>query len=326
MAILEQLDAVTNDYFMLENGKAEDNYFETSFLLDRFLKQKKGLFKRPSGGRRIRIPIRYDGNKAGFYTRGGTLDSTKREAITEVHIAWKHCYGNATILRIDTLENSGPEAMVDLVTEELEGAQESLRDILATSLYSGLEGDSENLTGINSITDTTATTNYAGYASNDIVSEDGTKVWTGKGSSTTTALSLAAIRTARTAAAYGKGKKLQPDLIATDEANYNTILGILQVQQRFTEGVKTAKVGFDGIHFEGSDIFPDRYVTKNASSNMYLLNEKHVGFAVHKKGMMVRTPWEFIAGSARDKTLKILFDGNFICNNRRANYRLSDIS
>lgn len=323
MSILEQLDAVTNDYFMMENGRALDLYFETSFLLDYFLKQKKGLFKRPTGGMKIRVPIRYDGNKVGFYTRGGTLDSTKKEAITEVHFAWKHCYGNATVLRIDTLKNSGPEAMVDLVVEELEGAQESQRDLLATSLYTGLEGDTENLTGLISLCDTTATTDYGGYSSNDIVSEDGTKVWTGKGSSTETALSLQAIRTMKTAAAYGKGKQLQPDLIATDEANYNTLLNILQVQQRFTEGGKTAKAGFAGVHFEGADVFPDRYCP---DSNMYCLNTKHVGFAVHKEGLFKRTPWEFIAGSARDKTMKILFDGNFVSNNRRANYRHSNIS
>lgn len=64
MAILAQLEAVTNDYFQIENGKAEDNYFETSFLLDYLIKQKKGIFKRPSGGEKISIPIRYDGNKA----------------------------------------------------------------------------------------------------------------------------------------------------------------------------------------------------------------------------------------------------------------------
>jgi hypothetical protein len=323
MSILTQLDAVTNDYFMIEDGKAQDNYFETSFLLDHFLKQKKGLFKRPSGGMQIRVPIRYDGNKAGFYTRGGTLDSSKQEAITEVHFAWKHLYGNATILRIDTLKNAGPEAMIDLVTEELEGAQESLRDLAATSLYLGLEGDAENFTGVNSLTETTSSTDYGGFSEDDIVSADGTKVWAGKGSSTTTVLSLSAIRDMRTAAAYGKGKQLQPDLIATDEANYNTLLAILQTQQRFTEGVKTAKAGFSGVHLEGCDVFPDRYCP---ASNMYALNSAHVGFAIHKKGMFEKTPWEFIAGSARDKTMKIFLDGNFVCNNRRANYRHSDIS
>jgi len=321
--ILTQLDAVTNDYFMIDDGSAEDNYFETSFLLDYFLKQKKGIMKRPSGGKRIRIPIRYDGNTNGFFTRGGVLDSTKREAITEVHLPWRYTYGNGTIYWVDTMENAGPEAMIDLAMEEIEGAQESLRDLLGTSIYTGLEGDTDNLTGLNAINDTTAATAYAGYASNDIVSEDGTKVWTGGGSSTTTNLTLAAIRDIKTAAAYGKGKQARPDLIATDEANYDTLLNILQVQQRFTEGVKTAKAGFSGVHFEGTDIFPDRYC---AANQMYAINTKHFGFAVHKKGMMVRMPWEFIAGSARDKTMKILFAGNAVCNNRRAMYRHADIS
>ena len=259
MAILDQLEAVTNDYFLIDNGKAEDNYFETSFLLDYLIKQKKGIFKRPNGGEKITIPIRYDGNKAGFYTRGGTLDSTKTEAITQVNFNWKHAYGNATILRIDELKNSGPEAMINLTMEELEGAQESLRDALSTSLYTGLEGDANNLTGLNSVCDTTSSTNYGGYSSDDIVSDDGTQVWTGLGSSTTTAISLGALRTIKTAAAYGKGKMARPDMMATSEANYDAILNILQIQQRFTEGIKTAKAGFNGVHFEGTDIFPDRY-------------------------------------------------------------------
>ena len=64
MAILNQLEAVTNDWFLIENGKAEDNYYETSFLLDYGIKQKKMIWKRPTGGEMISIPIRYDGNKA----------------------------------------------------------------------------------------------------------------------------------------------------------------------------------------------------------------------------------------------------------------------
>lgn len=323
MSILDQLEAVTKDFFLIEDGKAEDNYFETSFLLDYLIKQKKGIWKRPGGGQKISIPIRYDGNKAGFYTRGGTLDSTKTEAITAVNFAWKHAYGNATILRIDELKNSGPEAMINLVTEELMGAQESLRDALATSLYNGLEGDAGNLTGLNSVCNTDGDTNYGGYSANDIVSDDGGKVWTGKGSSTETVLSLNAIKAIRTAANYGKGKSSKPNFIATDETNLDTILEILEVQQRFVEGKETVDAGFSGVYYAGSEIFHDRYCP---ASNIYALNSKHVGFAIHKNGLFQRTPWEFIQGSGRDKTMKIFFDGNFVCNNRRANYRHSNIS
>jgi len=323
MAIETQLEATTNDYFQMKDGKAEDLYTEMSFLCNYHLKDKKGNYKTHKGGRKIKIPIRFDGNASGFFTRGTPLDSTKQQAVTSVYLNWKYAYGNATIYQIDSWENAGPEAQVDLIFEEIEGAQIGLNKILATSLYNGLEGDSSNLTGLNSITDTTATTDYAEYSSNDIVSADGTKVWTGLGSSTTTGLSMNAIRTIRTAAAYGDGKLSEPDIISTTETNYNTIKNILSVSQQFTEGVKTAKAGFSGVYFEGCDISPDRYCP---ASNLYAVNTKHLGFTVNPDALFKRQKWQVIAGSPNDRTMKLVFGGNLTCNNRRSCYRHSDIS
>jgi hypothetical protein len=111
--ILEQLDAATHDYFMIQGGKAADNYYETSFLLNYLLKQKKGRFETFSGGKKISVPLRYDGNTAGFFVRGGTLDSTKREAITNVNFARKFAYGNATIFWVDELANAGEAQIIE---------------------------------------------------------------------------------------------------------------------------------------------------------------------------------------------------------------------
>lgn len=323
MAIETQLEAMTDDYFKKGGKMVEDLYTETSFILDYFLKNKKGNYDAHAGGRKIKIPLRYDGNQAGFFVRGQALDSTKKEAITAVYLPWRYAYGNATIYQIDSWENAGPEQKVNLVVEEIEGAQIGLNKILATSLFTGLEGDENNLTGFNAICETTSTTAYAEYAEDDIVSADGTKVWAGKGSSTTTTLSMDAIRDTRTEAAYGEGKLSEPDLIATTEANFNTIKSILAVSQMFTEGVKTAKAGFSGVHFEGCDIFPDRYCP---ASNLYAFNTKHVGFTVNPNALFKRQKWQIIADSPGDKTMKLVFGGNFTCNNRRACYRHSDIS
>ncbi len=323
MAKVSQLDALTDDYFKIDGGKATDNYTENSFALDYFLKQKKGNFDSHSGGRRIAVPIRYDRNKAGFFTRGSTLDSTKQDAITEIYLNWKYSYGNATIYQIDAWENDGPEAKLKMVTTELEGAQLGLSEVLATSFFNGLEGDAENLTGINSVCETDSSVNYGGYSGDDIVSADGTKVWVGKGSSTTTTLSMNAIRTIRTAAAYGSGKLSEPDMIATTETNYNTIKNILSVSQMFTEGVKTVKAGFSGVHFEGCDIYPDRYCP---ADNLYAFNSKHIGFTINPKANFKRQAWQVMAGSPNDKSLKLVFVGNLTCNNRRSCYRHSDIS
>ncbi len=62
----EELESVTNDYFMADNGKAIDIYFNTSFLLNYLLKQQKGLWERPDGGRKIRVPLEYDEQVSGL--------------------------------------------------------------------------------------------------------------------------------------------------------------------------------------------------------------------------------------------------------------------
>src|SRR6056297_3542151 len=131
----EELESVTNDYFMVDNGKAVDIYFTTSFLLNYLLKQMKGLWERPNGGRNIRVPLEYDGQEAGFYSKGDTLSSDDRESVNAAYFEWKHAYSNATVYRIDTLENAGEYAEVQLVTQRVAGAQKSLTKLLAESIY-----------------------------------------------------------------------------------------------------------------------------------------------------------------------------------------------
>ena len=315
MSLTAQLDSVTNDYFMINNGRAADIYTETSFILNYFLKQKKGIWKRPTGGKQIRIPLRYDGNEAGFYGRGDTLSSDKRDSITAAYFDWKHAYGNGTILRVDTLENSGPAAMIDLVTEEAHGAQLSITKTLADSVFDLPGASSDRLSGLRALCNETTTVEYGGLTEAEVVAQDNTTPWEGKMGSSSTPISLDILRDYKTDADGGSGTQDEPDLIVLTKTLFNTVKSILQVHQMFTtEGSKVVKAGFTGVYFEGSDVFPDRYIP---SGHGFWLNSTHVGMAVHAKGLFKRTPWSVIEGSPEDKTFKILFDGNFVCNNRK---------
>jgi hypothetical protein len=93
----EELESVTDDYFMLDDGKAADIYFQTSFLLNYLIDQKKGLWERPNGGEEIRVPLEYDGQESGFYAKGDTLSSDDRESVNAAKFEWKHAFGNATV-------------------------------------------------------------------------------------------------------------------------------------------------------------------------------------------------------------------------------------
>jgi len=318
-----ELESITNDYFVAEGGKATDIYFYTSFLLNYLMKQQKGLWERPDGGRLIRCPLEYDGQESGFYARGDTISSDDRESVNAAYFEWKHAYGNATIYRIDTLKNSGEYAEVQLVVQRVGGAQKSLTKTLADSIYDDAGGAAERLTGLRACCNETTTTAYGGIQEADLVAADGTTPWEGKTNSTTASITLNIIRTLATDAKVRDGKGGKPDLCVTTEALWNVIADILQVQQRFTEGVETAKAGFTGLYFEGKDIFPDDYCP---SGYMFAINSNHMGFAVHRDGYYMRSKWKVIPDSPEDKTMKIYWDGNMICNNRKAHKAHSNLS
>jgi hypothetical protein len=319
----EELEAITNDYFMADGGKAVDIYFNTSFLLNYLMQKQSGLWERPNGGEKIRVPLEYDGQEAEFYSRGDTVSSDDRESVNSAYFQWKHAYSNATVYRIDGLKNAGRYAEVQLVQQRVGGAQKSLTKLLAGSIYDLPGGNSTRLTGLRACCNETAGLAYGAIEEEDLVAGDGTRPWEGKMNASTTVLTLNEIREGASAAKIRDGANGKPDLVVTSETNYNTIADILQVQQRFTEGKKTALAGFTGLHFEGKDIFPDDYIP---ASHMFLINSTHIGFAIHQDGYMMRSKWKVIPDSPEDRTMKIYWDGNMVVNNRKGHQGYSAIS
>lgn len=309
-----QLESVTNDYFIIEGGKAKDIYFDSSYILNLLLKQQKGIWKRPSGGINVRVPLKYDGSEAGFYGRGDTLSSDKRDNVNAAYFKLIHAFGNATVLRLDTLENSGPEAEIDLVMDELETAQMSLTKVLAESVYDAPGGSSKRLTGLRAMVSEAADTKYGGIAENELVAQDGTKPWEGKTITTAEAITLGIIRNMATQAKIRDGKYGKPDIGVMPENLFNALIDTLTIQQRFVNSSETAKAGFTGVEFEGKILTPDDYCPATWA---FLLNTKNVGFAVHSQGFFMRGPWRAIQDSPEDKTMKIYFDGQLVCSNRK---------
>lgn len=320
----EELEAITDDYFMINNGEAVDIYFDTSFLLNYLMKQQKGIWDRPDGGMQIRVPLEYDGQEAEFYSRGDTVSSDDRESLNAALFQWKHAYSNATVYRIDTLKNSGNKAHVQLVRQRVSGSQKSLTRLLASSIYDEYTGATSNrLTGLRACCNENADQQFAAISENDLVAADGTKPWEGKMDSTTDTLTLNFIRTVKSDAKLRDGKNGKPNLVVTTETNWNIVADILQAQQRFVESSMMAKAGFTGLHFEGSDIYPDDYCPTN---HLFAINTAHIGFAIHTKGYFARSGWKTIPDSPEDRTMKIYWDGNMVVNNRKAHKGCSNLS
>ena len=314
-----ELQAITRDYFLADGKKAIDIYFNSSYLMWKFMDKKAGLFERPSGADRWRVPLMYDGQEGGFYTRGEPLSSDSREIMNAAYFYPKHAYANATIYRTDELACSGEYAEVQLVNQNLEAAQLTCRKQIANNIYANNADTAKEITGLTKACFGAATLAYGGIIENDLQASDATKPWKAVNTTSAAAISLAAIRTLRSSAKISDGAGGKPDVGITTETLFNIVSGILQVQQRFKEDEAAAKAGFTALVFEGMSISADDYC---GSGYFFALNSKHYGWAIHKDGFFQRTPWGDMTntgnGGVAGKTMKIFWDGNQIVNNRKA--------
>lgn len=319
---MTELESITQDYFMASGGKAVDIYFKSSFLLDLFMNKKRGIFERPSGGEKIRIPLNYSDAEGGFFTRADPLSSDDRVSINAAFFHWKHAYGNGTIYHTDELAANGDYGKVQLVTQKVENAQSTCRDKLAKTLYGAGGDEAETLTGLLSLTNTTTSRAYGGIAEDDLVASDGTKPWHANFDTTAEAISLAVLQGLRSAAKIGDGADGKPGVAVTTEALYNTVSRILQVQQRFASDDETAKAGFTHLVYEGMTLAADDFCP---AGHAFALNPKFIGFAIHEKGYFARQPWVDLQGPV-GRTMKILWHGNMVCSNRKAHAGHSNLS
>jgi len=315
---------ITDDYFVLDNKAATDVYFTTSMFMDTFMNKKKGLWERPEGGEKIRVPLEYDMGEGGFYARGGTISSDDRQTGNAAYFYWKHAYGNATIFDEDELKSAGEYAQVQLIVQRVANAQKTATKKIADQIYNAAaDGDAE-ITGLRALTTGSTSTAYAGITPTDLVSTDGTTPWASVNTTTTEGISLAVIRTLASAAKRYDGPGGKPDYGFTTETLFNIVSGILQVQQRFQQDSDTVKAGFTNLVFEGKIIAADDYCT---SGYLFLVNSKYIGFAIHQNGYFARTPWaDLITANVFAKSMKIKWHGNLICSNRKAHTSHSSLS
>lgn len=321
--ILEELNEITNDYFLLDGGKATDIYFKSSFLMKHFMEKQRGLWERPSGGKYIRVPLEYDESEGGAYTRNDPLSTDDREIIDAAYFEWKHYYGNATIYRTDGLMNAGAYAEVQLVAAKIANAQKTVRTHIAKNIYSSGGDSDRHLTGLLTLTSETQTTKYGTIAENDLVSRDGTKPWEGKTNTTGGVISLDILRTVRSQAKIHDGADGKPDIVIMTETLWNKVASILQTQQRFTQDTDTANAGFKNLVFEGMIVAVDDFCP---SGYAFFLNSNNYGWAVHSQGYFARTAWADLTAGPAGQYMRIYWDGNMICNNRKAHIAASGLT
>lgn len=309
-----ELESVTNDYFLLDGGKAWDQYFLSNYLINRSMKKP---LKKLSGGKQIKIPLTYDKLQGGSFSGLDTFDISRQDITNSALFDWKNYYVNVTVTFDDETENAGPEEMVDLVVTKLENAQMTIQDDLGDDLYGdGTANGSKVLTGLLALFNTTTTTAYG-----DIQQADMAK-WSASVTTTSEAFTSPVIRTMRTNAKVGDGIMDKPRLIVTTDTLFDNWLNQLQAHQRMASP-QAAKAGFDGVQLlDQAEIFSDG---KCPSGYAFALNEKHWGFVVHNRAFFARSQWK-VPTNQPYKAMQIFWKGNMVCTRRNAHNAHTNLS
>ncbi len=317
MALLfaSEMEAITNDYFVLDGGKAFDVFYKTSWWMNRMIKQRKGYFQLYEGGKKIRVLLDYDESEGGFYTRGASISSDHKETIQAVEFEPKHLYGNGTVLRVDLMEAGGEYGQIDLVKHQIKKAQQKATSLIAETIYDEYGTSSERLTGFGACCDETTTRTYGGITEDDLVSKkDGSKPWEGKRNTTAEQITTTVLRTLVADTHQSTDPDKEADMVGTTVTLFNSLVSQLELQQRYRSDDETAKAGFKNLMIDSFMVFKDDYCPSGWAA---AITSKAYGFAVHKDGFFERTKWEKIPNTAEDKAMKIYFDGNSVCTNRR---------
>jgi hypothetical protein len=292
-----------------------DNVTDNNALLMRL--NKRGNVKTVSGGRTIVQELEYAEN--GTYKRYSgyeTLDISPSDVFTAAEYDWKQAAVAVSISGLEQLQNSGPDAVIDLLESRIRNAERTMKNSLSLDIYSDGTADSgKQIGGLQLLVDTTPATGTVGGIDAATASNAFWRNFAENGTTTITALNVQArMNNAYTNLVRGTDA---PDLLVGDNIMYNLYLGSLQTIQRITDD-KMASAGFTSLKYMGADYVLDGGIGGNCPTRtLYFLNTNYLFFRPHKDRNMVPIGDDRFSVN-QDAMVKLIgFAGNMTVSNRQ---------
>jgi hypothetical protein len=257
--------------------KIADNVSKNNALLAR-LKQR-GRTRTFSGGRLIYEELSFAQNgNAGFYSGYDILPTNAQDVLTAAQFDIKQAACPIVISGLEELQNSGPEAMIDLLTSRIDVAEATMQNLVAGSVYSDGTGyGGKEIVGLNAAVPLANTTGTYGG-----IDRASWTFWRNaiKDSANTTTL-LADMNDLWSRLVRGMER---PDLIVVDSVVWLAYLALVQDKQRFTtmEGSGSAGFGFPTVKFMDADMVLDGGIGGFCpAGTAFFLNTKYLHFRPH---------------------------------------------
>jgi hypothetical protein len=270
-------------------GELADNVTNNNALLRRL--KDRGNVKTFSGGNVILQEIMYNDsttNNTNSYSGYEVLNVSQNSPISSAQFSITQYAAAVSISGLEMIQNSGKEAIIDLLDGRMMVAEAQLANRIGADIYTDGTGNSgKNITGLGAaVPDAPSTGTYGGINRANYsfwrsqkysgVTDGGSAVSASNIQSYMDSLAVQLIR--------GTDK---PDLIVADSNYYRLYLQSMQSIQRVTDGGNSTQgAGFASLKYFGagmaSDVVLDGGIGSAATANhMWFLNTKYLMFRPH---------------------------------------------
>lgn len=296
-------------------GKPADNVSKNNALLKRL--ERKGNVKTVDGGRTIVQELEYAEN--GTYKRYSgyeALDISPSDVFTGAEYNYAQAAVAISISGLEELQNSGEEAIINLLEGRIKNADRTLMNNIALDIYSDGTADGGRQIGGLQLLVAAVNTNTVGGINAGTYTFWQNKVFsslTNGGSPASSANIQSYMNRLYLQLVRGADS---PDLIVADNNYYRLYLESLQAIQRIA-GDSEASIGFNSLKYMNSDVVLDGGFGGGAPTNtMYMLNTDYLFFRPHAKRNMVPIGDDRYAVN-QDAMVKLIgFAGNMTTSNR----------
>jgi hypothetical protein len=270
-------------------GELADNVTNNNALLRRL--KERGNVKTFSGGNVILQEIMYNDSatsNTNSYSGYEVLNVSQNSPISAAQFSITQYASAVSISGLEMIQNSGKEAIIDLLDGRMAVAEAQLANRISGDIYLDGTGNSgKNITGLGAaVPDAPSTGTYGGinratFSFWQSVAYSGVT----NGGSAVSASNIQAYMDALAVQLIRGTDK--PDLIVCDNNYYKLYLQSLQSIQRITDGGNSsAGAGFASLKYYGagmaSDVVLDGGIGNAATSNhMWFLNTKYIMFRPH---------------------------------------------
>ncbi len=271
------------------SGELADNVTNNNALLRRL--KERGNVKTFSGGNVILQEIMYTDSatdNTNSYSGYEVLNVSQNSPISAAQFSITQYAAAVSISGLEMIQNSGKEAIIDLLDGRMQVAEAQLANRISQDIYLDGTGNSgKNITGLGAaVPDAPSSGTYGG------INRATWSFWRSVAYSGTTD-GLAAV-SASNIQKYMDSVAVQlirgtdkPDLIVCDNNYYSLYLQSLQAIQRITDGGNSGVgAGFASLKYYGagmaSDVVLDGGIGNDATANhMWFLNTKYLMFRPH---------------------------------------------